>query len=59
MTSQESFACLTTKNEQIAKLDTLLFLQTGGGGGGSPPPLNLLLVGMLYFYIIYKYWPVV
>ena len=62
MTSQGSFACLTTKYEQIAKLETFLFLQTlggGGGGGGVPPPLNLLLVGMVYYYIIYKYWPVV
>ena len=57
MTSQESLACLTTKYEQIAKLETLLFCKLGGGV--SPPPLNLLLVGMLYYYIIYKYWPVV
>ena len=31
MTSQESFACLTTKYEQIAKLETLLFCNLGGG----------------------------
>ena len=35
MTSQESFACLTTKYEQIAKLETRLFCKLGGGG--SPP----------------------
>ena len=37
MTSQESFACLTTKYKQIAKLETLLFCKLGGGGW-SPPP---------------------
>ena len=46
----------TTKYEQIAKLKTLLFCELGGG---SPPPLNPLLVGMVYFYIVYKYWPLV
>ena len=46
----------TTKYEQIAKLETLLFLRTWRG---SPPPLNPLLVGMVYFYIVYKYWPLV
>ena len=46
----------TTKYEQIAQLETLLFCELGGG---SPPPLNPLLVGMVYFYIVYKYWPLV
>ena len=41
--------------EQIAKLETLLFANLEG----VPPPLNPLLVGMVYFYIVYKYWPLV
>ena len=40
MTSQESFACLTTKYEQIAKLETLPFCE---GGGRSPRRSKLSL----------------
>ena len=37
MTSQESFACLTTKYEQInSEIRNTSFLQTGGGEGPLP-----------------------
>ena len=50
MTSQESFACLTTKYEQIAKLETL-FLQTGGGGFPSPSESAIGWYVILLHYI--------
>ena len=60
MTSQESFACLTTKYEQIAKLETVLFCKRGRGGGfPSPSESAIGWYGILYYYIIYKYLPLV
>ena len=51
MTSQESFACLTTKYEQIAKLETLLFCKLGGGGVPSPSESAIGWYVILLHYI--------